>query len=129
MRTRENGQGTKASRLAATLRGRYWRAADAERVLAVWRASGQSLAAFAGEHGLSRARLARWRERLAKKRLGRPVFHPVRVVADPETRAMVASPTAPLELVLSGGRRIRIAPGFDAELLAELVRVVEGWRC
>jgi hypothetical protein len=126
MRTRSHERKTRE--LTATLRGRYWRAAEAGRVLAAWRASGRSLAAFADEHGLSRARLARWRERLQGKRMPAPVFHPVRVVGERERGATAPTP-APLELVVEGGRRIRITAGFDAELLAELVRVVESWRC
>ena len=115
---RQNGT-TRA--LAALLANRYWRAADAEQVLEAWRSSGQSGAGFAREHGLSRARLMRWRDRL--KRSTAPVFHPVRVVEG--ARPVAAS----LELELRGGRRIRVHAGFDPELLEELVRTVEafGW--
>jgi transposase-like protein len=129
MRRRNDPTKTKARGVAATLRGRYWRAAEAARVLAAWRASGQSLTRFAGEHGLSRARLARWRQRLPGQGATAPVFHPVRVVVDPRAEAKEASREGALELVLNGGRRIRIGPEFDAELLAEVVRVVEGWPC
>ena len=39
--------------------------ADARRVLAAWRRSGLSAAAFAHEHGLNPQRLGWWRKRLA----------------------------------------------------------------
>ena len=58
MRTRSPKRKTRER--TATLRGRYWRAAEAGQVLAAWQASGRSLTAFANEHGLSRARLVRW---------------------------------------------------------------------
>jgi len=127
MRTRNQRTDRKTRGLAAALRGRYWRAAEAGQVLTAWRASGQSLSSFADQHGLSRARLARWRERLSGEHSAVPVFHPVQVVVEQESQA--PEPAAPLELVVQGGRRIRIASGFDAACLAELVRVVEGWRC
>jgi hypothetical protein len=46
----------------------------------------------------------------------------------------VGSASAPkdpeVELLLAGDRRIVVRRGFDAALLEELVRVVEGWtRC
>ena len=72
---RQNGT---AGALAAVIASRYWRAADAERVLEAWRRSGQSAAAFARQHGVSSVRLLRWRDRL--KGSTPPVFHPVRVV-------------------------------------------------
>lgn len=112
--------------LATLIASRYWRAADAERVVETWRRSGQSAASFAGQHGLSSVRLLRWRDRL--KGSPPPVFHPVRVVR----RASPIAPASllpPLELELRGGRRIRVPAGFDPELLEELVRTVEGWGC
>jgi len=94
-------------------------------VVEAWRRSGQSGAAFARAHGLSCARLMRWRDRL--KRSMAPVFHPVRIV---ETeRPVVGGVSASLELELQGGRRIRVQAGFDPELLERLVRTVESWGC
>lgn len=111
--------------LAVLVRSRYWRAAEAERVLEAWRRSGQSGAAFARRHGLSVRRLLRWRDRLQPSPA--PVFHPVRVVQAGEP---IGTPgRAALELELCGGRRIRVAAGFDPELLEALVRTVEGWGC
>lgn len=125
------------------VRSRYWRADDAERVLRVLEASQLSVAAFSRQHGLSTARLLRWKKRLGKRGSGsgpfrrsssvRPrtplQFHSVRVVT--------SSPAPPssqqesgVELLLLGDRRIVVRRGFDPELLAELVRVVESWpRC
>ena len=121
---RQNG----TTRSFATLSGnRYWRAAEAERVVEVWRRSGQSVAAFARQHGLSAARLLRWRARLEPTVA--PVFHPVRVVGRPRPTPITPARPEPLELELRGGRRIRVPAGFDPELLAELVRTVEGWGC
>jgi hypothetical protein len=37
--------------------------------------------------------------------------------------------TTDLELLVCGGRRITVRPGFDPATLLELVRVLEGGRC
>ena len=125
MRFQAHRQNGTTRSLATVIASRYWRAADAERVVEAWRRGGQSGAAFARQHELSVARLLRWRDRL--KRSAAPVFHPVRVVK--RVRAIAAPAPEPLELELRGGRRIRVAAGFDPELLEQLVRTVEGWGC
>src|SRR6266571_1147428 len=101
MRSRSQRLNGTTRSLAALMANRYWRPADAQRVLEAWRGSGRSVAAFARQHGLSTARLLRWRARLEPRVA--PVFHPVRVVERPRpTPATVARPE-PLELELRGG--------------------------
>lgn len=125
MRVRRQRPDGTTGTLAALIASRYWRAADAERVLEAWRRSGQSVAAFARQHGVSKVRVLRWRDRL--KPPARPVFHPVRVVQGARPLAP-ATPVA-LELELHGGRRIRVYAGFDPAVLEALVRTIEGWGC
>ena len=127
MRTQAHRRNGTTRSLATQIANRYWRAADAERVLEAWRRSRQSAAAFARQHGLSGARLLRWRARLEPSEA--PVFHPVRVVSRQRSNPIAPARPEPLELELRGGRRIRVPAGFDAEQLAELVRTVEGWGC
>src|SRR5213594_2311839 len=127
MRSQPQRQNRTARFFATLIANRYWRAADAERVLEAWRGSGRTVAAFAREHGLSAARLLRWRARLRLP--AAPVFHPVRVVGRQRSNPIAPARSEPLELELRGGRRIRVPAGFDAALLEELVRTVEGWGC
>jgi hypothetical protein len=54
-------------------------------------------------------------------------FLPVTILPDP-TPASTASPSH-LELILANGRRIAVAPGFDARTLRHLIAVVEGRPC
>ena len=122
--TRQRQKGTTGA-LATLIASRYWRAADAKRVLKAWRRSGQSAAAFARQHGVSNVRLLRWRDRL--KGSPPPLFHAVRVVQGARPLAPATPP--PLELELHSGRRIRVYAGFDPELLEALVRTIEGWGC
>jgi transposase-like protein len=114
----------------------FWR-----RVLRQWRRSGQSVRAFCDEHGLSQPSFYAWRRCIAERdqearRMPHPqahteaaadgrvaaqaIFVPLRVV--PNTSAPVA---AALEVVLVQGRVLRVAPGFDAATLRQLLAVLE----
>jgi len=60
-----------------------WTKTDAERVLALWRASGRPLETFAHEHGLVPQRLRRWRQLLTDERPPAPLrLVPAVVVAE-----------------------------------------------
>ena len=102
---------------------RRWTEVDAQAIVETQRRSGMSLAAFARRHRVSPQRLYDWRRRL---KVGvAPRFLPVTLKA-----TTVRSPEAtPVTIVLRGGRRVRVAPGFDDRLLAEVVRVLEGLPC
>jgi hypothetical protein len=54
-------------------------------------------------------------------------FLPVTILPDP-TPSITASPSH-LELILSNGRRIAVAPGFDPKTLRHLITVVEDRPC
>src|SRR5262245_40825822 len=86
---------------------RQWR-----RWIDQWRVSGLSVRAFCAQHGLAQASFYAWRRVLERRAAEQPAFVPVQVVAD-------ATPTqaSALEVVLLGGRTVRIAPDFDAATL------------
>jgi hypothetical protein len=114
---------------------RFWR-----RLLRRWRRSGLSVRAFCAQHGVSEPLFFAWRRTIQQRddetaRLERrnghalgglptsndaPAFVPVQVVA--------AAPPA-LEVVLRHGRMVRVAAGFDAEALRQLLQVLEEPRC
>ena len=54
-------------------------------------------------------------------------FLPVTILPDPTPS--ITDPTAHLELILSNGCRIAVAPGFDPQTLRRLISVVEGRPC
>jgi hypothetical protein len=56
-----------------------------------------------------------------------PHFLPVTILPDPSPSTS-ARPSH-LELVLTDGRRIAVAPGFDADTLRRLLAVLEGTPC
>src|SRR4249920_3743263 len=96
----------------------YWREAEARVVVEAWRNSGEPLSGFARRHGVGPGRVARWAARLGGE--ATPVrFHPVRV-ADRAPGGGEA-----IEIHLAGGRRVRVAPGFQAEDLRRVLAVLE----
>ena len=107
-------------------RRRYWREADARRVVEAWRESEASAAAFARRYQLDPKRILRWAKDLDAPLNPRAVqFHPVRVVdrCDAPTPAF----DAPIiEIVLVGGERIRVPPGVDPAELRQVLDVVAG---
>jgi transposase-like protein len=102
-----------------------WTEDDARVVLAALDRSGQSVRAFAEEHGLDPQRLYAWRRRVAGG--DRITFHEVTV----RPERLAAAHDAPLgafEIVLASGAVIRVPPAFDAAALARLLEVVERTR-
>jgi hypothetical protein len=116
----------------------HWR-----RHLAAWRRSGQSVRGYCAAEGLSEASFYAWRRVLAERdRHGdtqakeaatgsaaggaAPAevspFVPVRLVAEAPSAAAV-------EVVLRGGRVVRVAAGFAATTLRQVVAVLEDLPC
>jgi hypothetical protein len=100
----------------------YWRESDARVLVEAWRSSGETLAAFARQHGVERHRLARWVGRLESASAEALRFHPVRLVdrrSEPETGGSTA-----IEIQLAGGPRIRVPRGFEADELRRVLAVL-----
>jgi hypothetical protein len=88
----------------------------AERVHA-WRASGQEASVFAAGKGFEASTLRWWSSRLGRE-------EPVRIVP---LIARASSPELQGEVVVEvGGARVRVTPGFDGALLAQVVRALGG---
>jgi hypothetical protein len=80
--------------------------------------------AFCTRHDLAPARFYHWRRVLEQRAAEEPTFVPVQVVAD-----AVPHRASALEVVLTDGRAVRVAPGFDAATLRQLLAVLEGRPC
>jgi transposase len=90
-----------------------------------WRASGLSVRDFCDRRGLATASFYYWRRVLIRRAAEKAAVVPVNVVVD----AMPAQASA-LEVVLPNGRAVRVAPGFDATTLRQLLTVLqEGGPC
>ena len=85
-----------------------------------WRCSGLSARDFCERHRLTLSSFYAWRRTLQQRDAAAGAFVPVHVV--PDAPAVGASA---LEVVLAGGRRLRVAPGFDPATLRQLLTVLE----
>lgn len=125
---------------------RYWR-----RLLRLWRRSGLTGRDFCAQHGLSEPSFYAWRRELARRdqeatpAVPQPTTAQVhRARSRPRTATRdaaapvpaflkvtlpAATPAPCLELVLAQGRLLRVTPGFDADLLRQLLRVLEEPTC
>jgi hypothetical protein len=105
-----------------------WHQQDGEAMVAALRASGETPAAFALRHGVQEVRVQRWVTRVGRRL--RPsagvapvTFVPVRVTAEP-----AAASEHGLDVVV-GGAVVRVARGFDGELLRRVVATLREAAC
>jgi transposase len=101
---------------------------EVRQLVSAFPASGLGAREFCQRHGLALSTLRRnlKRQRQAQGRAEPGVrLVAVKLKATPESTAPPAA-LAALEVVLAGGRRIGVAPGFDEVTLGRLVRALEG---
>lgn len=98
---------------------RFWR-----RMLRQWRRSGLSARAFCQQRGLSQPSLYAWRRTIAGRDAQALPFVPVQVLP-PEKPAVAGAADSGLELMLNGGRILRIGPAFDEPTLQRLLALLE----
>jgi len=113
-----------------------------ERLISLWRKSGQSCTAFARANGVSVSTFFYWKRRLSPSPAshrsvsetgadlsslsGTSRFLPVRLMA---SEAAVES-SGLVELVLKTGERVRVSDGVSEETLRRVIRVLrEGESC
>ena len=90
-----------------------------------WRASGLSVRDFCHRRGLATASFYHWRRVLERRAAEQAAVVPVKVLVD-----AVPAQASALEVVLPNGRAVRVAPGFDAATLRQLLTVLqEGQLC
>lgn len=111
---------------------RRWSAEQAQLVIAAAEASGLSKRAFAQREGLDPQRLTRWEGQLGGLRASRPsvAFEEIRLDAGGVNRRVEErASVAPFEVVLRGGRVVRVAASFEEGALLRLVRALERVAC
>jgi transposase len=103
------------------------RAARWEALVASWRRSGESQAAFCRRRRLSVERFSWWKRRLAAIPAGgnRSRFVAVRV----RSSGPAEVPTGVLEITLAGGTRIRVERDCPGELLVRVLGAFGGQGC
>jgi hypothetical protein len=95
----------------------YWR-----QVLTRWQSSGLSVRAYCEIHRISLPSFYWWRREIPRRDRAQTQFLPVRVVA--EAVASDGDGSA-IEVVLAGGRCLRVRPGFDRATLLRLLDALE----
>lgn len=104
-------------------RERTWR-----RHLERQQASGLSVREYCDRHNLAESAFYVWRRTIRLRDQDSPhpapAFVPVTVI-DHRTQAGAS----PIDIVLAGGRRVRVRPGCDRDLLAMILAVVEDRPC
>ena len=99
---------------------------EVDRLVAEYEASGLSRQEFCLKHGLALATLDRYRKR---RRQGHETSSGnsrlIKVELSDTQQVGGRGPGSELAVVLLGGRRIEVRRGFDADMLGELVRVLE----
>jgi hypothetical protein len=92
----------------------HWR-----RLIQLWKNSGLTVRVFCARHHISQPSFYAWRREL-QQRDAATTFVPVRVVTDDQP-----APSTPIEILLAGGRSVRITPGFDPGTLRQLLEVLQ----
>jgi hypothetical protein len=87
-----------------------------------WKSSGQTLAGYCRAHGLSEGGFYYWRKKLNGQAARCPQGQGAPAFVELELGARGA---AAVEVVLCGGRRVQVHPGFDERTLARVVEVLE----
>lgn|SRR5579884_4038957 len=115
---------------------RYWR-----RQVAAWRRSGQSVRAYCAAQRLSEPSFYAWRRVLAERQRHGGIQTRRRDAADAEAVRLTDSrfvpvrlveeslPEAAVEVVLRGGRVVRVPAGFAADTLRAVVAALEELPC
>lgn len=93
-----------------------------QRLIEAQAGSGKTAAAWCRENGIGAASLYGWRRRLGRKRKRLPAMGFVELRA--RTDSTDAQSTGGIEVAV-GRRRVLVRRGFDRELLAEVVGVLE----
>lgn len=108
------------------------------------RVSGLPVSVFCRERGIPQSSLFAWRRRL-KSGVAAATFKPVAVVSEaassppawevePPAASLVEPPAvsaveppvvSPVELILAGDRRLLVRPGFDRQLLLDVIGALE----
>ena len=102
------------------MNGRSRNRGKMERLVARWRASGETLSGFARRHGVSRDKLQYWSQKLSSISSGRggngeSALVPVQLLGGAEGRE------AALEIVLTGGERVLVRAALPVDLVQGVI--------
>jgi hypothetical protein len=105
--------------------GRRRSRAEVDRLVAEYESSGLSRQEFCAKHGFGLATLDRYRKRRQQRRESSSADRRFIRVELADTKQACGHSSSDLIVLLSSARRIEVKRGFDADMLAQLVRVLE----
>jgi hypothetical protein len=124
---------------------REWRDSAKERcwrrLFRLWRRSGLTGRDFCAKHGLSEPSFYAWRREIGRRdqeaasrpKAKRACVHAKHGGSGPAFVQMridgAASARAAVEVVVANGRILRVGPGFDADVLRQVLRLLEEPLC
>ena len=91
----------------------HWR-----RLIQLWKSSGLTVRAFCARHHITQPSFYAWRRELQQR--DATTFVPVQVATDDQPDS-----STPIEILLAGGRSVRITPGFDPATLRQVLAVLQ----
>jgi transposase len=105
---------------------RRWSAA--EKVVIVAEASGScaNISAVARRHGINPSLLFRWRKALAGPDIPQPAFVPIALPAPIPPAPIAPAKLDTLDILLAGGRTVRVRVDIDPTALVRIVSALEG---
>ena len=108
----------------------HWKREDAERTLADWAQSGESLTAFARQHQLGVHRLQWWRAQLAQATAAEPEVRLLPVVPRQAPLITIGAGASGAVSVTVGAARIDVSDTLqtDPRWLAKLIAELQGTR-
>lgn len=112
---------TESEEFAEVVKSTYWRREDAELIVAAWRSSRESLAAFGRRWSLDPRRISRWAHKLSDSETSDAVtFYPVQLKAV----ALERNGLAWVGEVRRGEWAVRVPTGFAASEMSRLLTVI-----
>ena len=105
--------------------GRRRSRAEVDQLVAEYEASGLTRQEFSVKHGLALATLDRYRKRRQQRRESSSADSRFARVELSGAKQAASHGSSDLIVLLSNARRIEVKRGFDADMLAQLVRVLE----
>ena len=102
------------------------------RIILAQQASGLSVAAYCREQRIGQAFFYSWKRRLKESPASPRSSHPtspgfveLTAASPPAAQVLSALPSPPQIEILIGHRHVRVHPGFNHELLGEVIHVLE----
>lgn len=105
---------------------RRWSAAEKAAIVAEASGHCPNISAVARRHGINSSLLFRWRKALGKLDASMPAFVPVALPAPSLPMALPAAKSDMIDILIAGGRTVRVRADIDTAALVRIIAALEG---